>query len=181
MKEAEFVSRFRTVAESVLTGGLKLRVKANLLYEVPLDNRLQLEVTPTHPVRGQYAFQTDLAIFEPRSGGIELPRVVFEVKRDISTHDVITYSAKALRHKRVYPYLRYGFLIYGREMIPGKFFTHNEALDFFAAVGGLQRDGLRDFFRKLVTSEVRTSRRLERIFFEKASGRLFRTEAAISG
>jgi hypothetical protein len=132
----------RPVAESVLTGGLKLRVKANLLYEAPLDNRLQLEVAPTHPARGQYAFQTDLAIFERRLGGIELPRVVFKVKRDISTHDVITYSAKALRHMRVYPYLRHGFLVYGREMNSGNFFTHNETLDFFAAVGGLQRDGL---------------------------------------
>ena len=31
-----------------------------------------------------------------------------EFKQGLSTHDVLTYSAKATRHKQVYPYLRYG-------------------------------------------------------------------------
>ena len=51
-----------------------------------------------------------------------------------STHDVITYSWKAQRHKQVYPYLRYGFAVVGLEALGRRFITHNEGFDFAVAV-----------------------------------------------
>ena len=34
---------------------------------------------------------------------MEIPRVVMEFKPRITTHDVIIYSAKARKHKQIYP------------------------------------------------------------------------------
>ena len=53
---------------------------------------------------------------------------------NFTTHDVLTYSTKALKHKGVYPYLRYGFVVGGRRTITNKFFTHNEGFDFALAM-----------------------------------------------
>lgn len=51
-----------------------------------------------------------------------------------STHDVLTYSAKATKHKEIYPYLRYGLVIGKKEKIDRKFFTHNSGFDFAVAI-----------------------------------------------
>jgi hypothetical protein len=48
----------------------------------------------------------------------------------MTTHDVLTYSAKARKHKQVYPYLRYGFVVPEVEFVPRRFFIHNDALDY---------------------------------------------------
>jgi hypothetical protein len=60
---------------------------------------------------------------------------VIELKSGtFSTHDVITYSWKAQRHKQVYPYLRYGFAVIGLEALGRRFITHNEGFDFALAL-----------------------------------------------
>src|SRR5207245_7440649 len=84
------------------------------------------------PARGSSAFQTDICIFEIRDG-IKFPRIAIEFKTKITTHDILTYSAKAGKHKKVYPCLRYGLLASESASIPGRFFVHNENLDFFIA------------------------------------------------
>lgn len=63
--------------------------------------------------------------------------------------------------------------------MPGRLFTHNEALDFCAAVDGLSDQRFQEFFEKLLTSEVASSRRLEEIAYGSVHIRLFRTEIAI--
>jgi len=84
---------------------------------------------PKNPKRGQYAFQTDILISNKK-----VPLVVIETKfGDFSTHDVITYSTKAVKHKEVYPYLRYGFIVGGKVKIERKFFVHNTGFDFAIA------------------------------------------------
>ena len=61
--------------------------------------------------------------------------VVIETKYGgFSTHDVLTYSTKALKHKEVYPYIRYGLLVGGINKIQGRFFTHNVGFDFAIAL-----------------------------------------------
>jgi hypothetical protein len=56
---------------------------------------------PQKPARGDYAFQTDILIKEKSSG---LPLVVIEVKsKELTTHDILTYSTKAVKHKEVIP------------------------------------------------------------------------------
>jgi hypothetical protein len=99
-----------------------------------------------------------------------------EFKTNISTHDVLTYNAKATKHKQVYPYLRYGIVASGTTAVPGRLFTHNESLDFCATVSGLTKKKLNDFFAALLKDEVESSRRLEAIAFGSVRTRLFRTE-----
>jgi hypothetical protein len=85
-----------------------------LFYQLTLDNELNL-IPPVDqlpkPRKGQPAFQTDLCVFEEKKEDLFIPRVVMEFKGSITTHDVLTYSAKARKHKQVYPYLRYGIIL----------------------------------------------------------------------
>jgi len=152
----------------------------NLLYQVHIDSNLEFVGNPKEPSRGHSAFQTDLCVYEELKGELLLPRVVIEVKKGISTHDVITYSVKARRHKQIYPYLRYGLFIIELDTVPSRFFTHNEALDF--AVGyraWSSRKEQKDLVRKLVRSEIRASKRLEELAFGSSEVYFFRNEIKI--
>lgn len=82
---------------------------------------------------GLSAFQVDVAVYEPGDAGhFEVPRVVLELKtRGVHTHDLILYSAKAGRHKEVYPYLRYGLVVLGEKAkIHPKVLRHGTQFDF---------------------------------------------------
>jgi hypothetical protein len=124
--------------EGVVFGCLKgkfsnyeVRHQESILYQMVVDETLHFQpANPRLPVRGDSAFATDILI--KRSQDPKTPLVVIEVKASLTTHDVITYSTKASKHKNVYPYLRYGIAFTGEEpaVIPGRFFTHNSALDF---------------------------------------------------
>lgn len=171
-----FVGIAKLVAEKILTEPLYVARGVPLLYQVTVDNTLSITVDVKKPVRGRSSFETDLCILERKANGVCLPRVVLEFKTGISTHDVLTYSAKAELHKRIYPYLRYG-IVASREMaVPGRVFNHNKSLDFFAAVKGLAEEELENFFAELLRAEVATSRCLEAIAYGKQKTRLFRNE-----
>ncbi|MBH5401183.1 hypothetical protein HZZ13_25860 [Bradyrhizobium sp. CNPSo 4010] len=88
------------------------------------------------PMRGQYAFQTDVLISKPCGSPKQMvPLVVIELKAtSFSSHDVVLYSAKAAKHKAIYPYLRYGFVVIGLEALGRRFLIHNEGFDFAMAV-----------------------------------------------
>lgn len=176
MTEDPFVARVFDLAGRLVRPPLRVERGASLLYQVTVDNRLRVTVDPSSPSRGQSAFQTDLCIFDDVAPKISLPRVVFEFKTSITTHDVLTYSAKARKHKQIYPYLRYGLISASDATIPGRFFTHNEALDFFLALGKIEPKALINTFEKLLADEVAASRRLETIAFGAGAARLFRTE-----
>jgi hypothetical protein len=103
----------------------------SILYKIEVDayGKVTHESLDS-PMRGQFAFQTDVLITKA-----SLPLVVIELKvGSFTTHDVITYSWKALRHKRVYPYLRYGFVVFGLDVLGRRFVTHNEGFDFAMAL-----------------------------------------------
>jgi len=110
---------------------------------------------------------------------VSIPRVVMEFKTKVSTHDVITYSAKATKHQQVYPYLRYGLIASDHATVPGRLFTHNDSLDFCASVSGLKGRKLREFFAFLLNAEILASRRLEAIAFGSVRTRLFRNEVVL--
>ena len=97
--ESEFVEVAKKVAEAILPSPLLVRRGAALLYQVTVDNQLSQTVNVKRPVRGNSAFQTDLCVFEQKSEDVSIPRVVMEFKTGISTHDVLTYSTKATKHK----------------------------------------------------------------------------------
>lgn len=174
--ESTFVDVALEVAKAILPPPLLVQRGAALLYQVTVDNQLALTVDVKGPTRGNSAFQTDLCIFEKKSEDVSIPRVVMEFKTRISTHDVLTYSAKATKHKQVYPYLRYGIVASSEKWVPGRLFTHNESLDFCATVAGLEGKALSDFFAKLLAAEVESSRRLEAIAYGSVRTRLFRNE-----
>ena len=99
----------------------------------------------------------------------------------MTTHDVLTYSAKARKHKQVYPYLRYGFVVSEVEFVPRRFFIHNDALDFFAAPGNIRRPKELDrFFARLIKAEVETSKRMESVTFGGKRPSLFRSEGLLN-
>ncbi len=105
-----------------------------LVYRFIIDPDGQLQPgTYTDPKRGgtHLAFQTDLLVKKTEA----VPLVVVETKyAHFTTHDILTYSAKAARHKEIYPYLRYGLVIGGISTIQKRFFTHNTDFDFGLAI-----------------------------------------------
>jgi hypothetical protein len=121
----------REVLASALPNDYQVQQGANLLYRIEIDGSGKVSNRgDSTPRRGQYAFQTDVLI--SKAG---IPLVVVELKSgSFSTHDVITYSWKAQRHKQVYPYLRYGFAVVGLEALGRRFVTHNEGFDFAVAL-----------------------------------------------
>lgn len=147
-----------------------VRRGANLYYEIVVDEALRITADPRKPVRGQSAFQSDLCVFERGAEGVELPRVVLEFKTDLTTHDVLTYSAKAARHRTVYPYLRYGVVLAKPAVVPRRFFTHNDALDFCIAVGG----GVPEQVVALVQDELAASQRMQALVFGGTGAALVR-------
>jgi len=179
--ESAFVELAKDVAEKVLPPPLFVHRGAALLYQVTVDNQLSITVNVKRPSRGSSAFQTDLCIFEKKSEEVSIPRVVMEFKTRITTHDVLTYSAKASKHKQVYPYLRYGIVASDETSVPGRLFTHNDSLDFCASVSGLESKELSEFFASLLAAEVESSRRLEAIAFGSVRTRLFRSEIILNG
>ena len=174
--ESEFIAVALDAAREVIGSPLSIVEGASLLYQVTVDNRLAINVNPKKPTRGNSAFQTDVCIFEEVSADVTIPRVVLEFKANLSTHDVLTYSAKARRHKQVYPYLRYGLVIGNETTIPGRFFTHNEALDFCVAGGSFKKNRLQELFARLLGQEVKASRALEQIAFGHAPVFMFRSD-----
>lgn len=177
--ESKFVKIAKEVAEKTLLPPLFIKQGASLLYQITIDNRLDVTVNVKKPSRGNSAFQTDLCVFEKLSEDVSIPRVVMEFKTSITTHDVLTYSAKATKHKQVYPYLRYGIVASNDSKVPGRLFTHNQSLDFCACVAGLEGDELSVFFESLLSAEVKSSLCLENITFGNISTRLFRNEVMI--
>lgn len=189
--ESEFVGVALEVANQLFPDSqYRVQRGAVLLYRITVDDQLAVRVDVRKPVRGNSAFETDLCVFEKRAirgdgngEAILIPRVVLEFKTSITTHDVLTYSAKAKRHKQIYPYLRYGIVSSSHKEVPGRFFTHNESLDFCASVAGLPPSELSAFFGKLLSSELNYSKQLENIAFDKSSirSRVYQTIPVFDG
>lgn len=176
MPEHSLVAEVAETLQQRLAESLVVKRGAPLLYQVRVDTNLAVTVDPKKPVRGQSAFETDICVFEKRSADLLIPRVVLEFKTGLSTHDVLTYSAKARRHKGIYPYLRYAIVTARHSTVPGRFFTHNEALDCCLALGALQGAARLDEIAEVVRAEVSSSRQLERIAFERDRAFVYRTE-----
>lgn len=167
MEESSFVSIFENISKNIPDKTLIVERKANLFYEIYLDTNLKVNNAEFNsPKRGNSAFQTDICIFENREN-MKIPRIAIEFKTRLTTHDVLTYSAKAGKHKNVYPYLRYGLIASDLNYIPGRFFTHNEHIDFIIAANNYKnKDKLSNLIGKLIKRELEISKTLEQIQFE---------------
>ncbi len=123
----------------------------NLLYSVVVDGQsgtyrpapddLDESGVPKLGRKPEFsAFQTDIMVTSEGRG----PRVVLELKwnsgepggtgRGLNTDGILAYSAKAHRHKLVYPYLRYGVVVGNNDRIGEKFFAHAGAFDFAVTI-----------------------------------------------
>ena len=113
-------------------------------------------------------YETDILVRDESLGdGHWVPRVVIECKlANVTTHDVLTYSAKADTHKQIHPYLRYGILIgnHDEKGVPRRLFRHGAYFDFMAAWKEEKSSdeewvGLIDVLRQ----EIEASRQIERL------------------
>jgi hypothetical protein len=136
MNEKQFRDAIHKLLKEKLAGYNVVKGE-NLLYKLMIDSQGNLQPKPeilADPKRGQLAFQTDILVKNDR-----VPLVVVELKvGGFSTHDVLTYSTKATKHKEVYPYLRYGLVIGEKGKIDKRFFTHNVGFDFAMAMGNIE-------------------------------------------
>ncbi|MEK7407496.1 MAG: hypothetical protein AAB225_20655, partial [Acidobacteriota bacterium] len=87
-----------------------------------------------------------------------IPRIVAEVKfGGVTTHDVIVYAEKADRIRRVYPYLRYGFVLGGLGHIPGRVLRLGQRFDFITALTAELQPIELDAFCHLMREEAAAS------------------------
>lgn len=118
------------------------------------------------------AFETDLVINEKADGKI-IPRVIVEAKvGTVTTHDAITYSHKAMYHKNVIPFVRYGIMLGARETypLPGRLFRHGTNFDFlFSFVGYEPTEVEKKQFVAMVKREIEYSRQIEEILSNSRS------------
>jgi len=174
MSEEEFRDKLVKVLQEELGSGYSVKEKVNLIYWVMIDRNLEYrpkdpKITQRGIRGGRYAFQTDIAVGEEKSGGF-LPLVVIEVKHKrgkhtgFTTHDVLAYSEKALKHKTIYPYVRYGLVNGGEDYIPLKFFVHNVGLDFAVAVKDIDNRKERQSLVNIVKEQIEVARNLLDVF-----------------
>jgi hypothetical protein len=141
MNEARFAEHLLGHLQPVLTPH-KVELKRSLLYELSFDHKgiVAMGVDPDsgEPIRGGgRGFEQDILVFDQVADGQTsvVPRIVAELKYGgITTHDVIVYSEKADRIRRVYPYVRYGLVIGGFEHIPGRVLRLGQRFDFVASI-----------------------------------------------
>lgn len=152
--------------------------------ECPL--RYSAALTNMNPIEGQDGyfseewiqtdceFTTDILIWE-KTGDPEryswIPCVVIECKlNQVTTHDVLTYAAKADKHRSVFPYLRYGLLIGGMHWLPARVPLHGGGFDFTAAMCGEEKPDRFKPFLDVIASEIRASRMLYKMMTDRRNG-----------
>jgi hypothetical protein len=165
MNEAKFRHELKKELEKNLKREYVVKENENLIYKVIIDGNLQYKPNnPKDSKRGYYAFQTDLVILRNRED-LLLPLVVIETKYGgFSTHDILTYSAKALKHKEIYPYIRYGLVVGGRDKIYNKFFTHNVGFDFAIAMQNISKQSVRKLSDIIIKKQLRIAKHFLDIF-----------------
>jgi hypothetical protein len=179
MNESELkenlVEKIKNELEKKYPGKYEVNYDENLIYRVIItkngsNSNVKLKYEPDDPqkpARGDYAFQTDILIKEKSSG---LPLVVIEVKsKQPSTHDILTYSTKAMKHKEVYPYLRYGIVIFGKTTVPRRFFVHNLGFDFAIVLKDLSDEAGFKKLVEIIEGQIKNSEELIKVFNDEKS------------
>ncbi len=142
----------------------------NLIYQIIIDEKGETKSEDTaHHARGTYAFQTDIVIKNEK-----VPLVAIETKfGSLTTHDVLTYSAKATRHKGIYPYLRYGLVAGNLQKIPNRLFVHNQGFDFAASLKDINDEHELKLTMMMVEEQVRDAEKLLGIMEKRRGARMF--------
>lgn len=143
---------------------------ADILQKIPYSQEIGCYTEKWEPkYLSPTMFETDLVIYEKTDGMIK-PRVIVEAKfGNITTHDAITYSYKAEKHKNITPYLRYGIMIGDRKKypLPGRLFRHGTNFDFMFSFSEEEPTEMEwDKFTEMVLSEVKYSIIMEEMLHE---------------
>lgn len=113
-------------------------------------------------------YATDLLIYENNEGVIK-PRVIIESKLGkVTTHDTITYSEKALEHKNVTRYIRYGIMIGDRKEypLPGRLYRHGVNFDFMISFKKeTPNDDEMKRFIDTINEEIKASKDFEEMIY----------------
>ena len=140
----------------------------------PLQRSLGVSIVAREPLiysggpasRDSRRFRVDILIHEPmkeRVGGE--PLVAIELKANgASTHDLLTYSAKARLHRSVLTHLRYGLFVAGDSShgITPKWLWHGDAFDFMISCYGSEpTEPELGKLQQIVQAEVQTARQLK--------------------
>jgi hypothetical protein len=173
--ERQWVEAIKPALEEGLAHeGIKVAVHHKLPYTLHVASYKSEpgQLAVANPVPQARSYQTDFLIAEQLEGGVGwVPRVVVEFKfQKVTTHDALTYSAKAATHKSVHPYLRYGIVIGGFDgTLPKRLLRHGHHFDFMVTVPSVNltmQD--RDRLVRLLEDEVRASRTLGKLTSEKS-------------
>ena len=165
MNEKEFVEKIREVLSEKLSG-YTITSGEYLIYKVIIDNGEYYPKIPANPRKAHYSFQTDLLVKENI-----IPLVVIEVKYiRLFTDQILTYSSKALMHKSIYPYLRYGLLIGGKKDVPTRFFTHNVGFDFAFAMRNFETI---DLLPLIIKEQIENAKELLKILKREKKVNIF--------
>jgi hypothetical protein len=177
--EDKAADRLAKYLRQYLPNKYDVRTRSCLLYKIAIDGSGNL--VPRNPQkylapsRGQSAFEIDILITKKATS---VPVVAIEVKLGkFSTHDVLTYSTKAIKHKDVFPYLRYGFVIADCNRINNKFFTHNVGFDF--ALAFPERPEGRGELVSLVQTQIEIAERLMALSDEEHKNKIYKFEILV--
>ncbi|MCR5617424.1 MAG: hypothetical protein K6F83_03955 [Clostridiales bacterium] len=145
------------------------------LRKIPYSQEID-EYTATWETKPQHItinrFETDMVVFE-KNGNKIIPRVIIESKlANITTHDAITYSYKAEKHKSITPFLRYGIMLGNTKnrALPGRLFRHGTNFDFMFSF--IETDPTKtewDSFTEMIMKEVDHSRTIEAMLHDTRS------------
>ena len=136
---------------------------------VKLPYAYEIRSYSKQPVSNYLSYETDMLISESFPDGSWKPRVVVEAKiNSVTTHDAITYSEKAIKHKHVHPYLRYGIMLGNRKHypLPGRLYRNGAYFDFMLSwVKYEPSEKELDDMVNVLLAEVQASRHLEEILY----------------
>jgi hypothetical protein len=172
--EKEWVETIKPHIETFLaTPNIFVKTGFRLPYALHVVSYRESTIEPVTDSRG---YQTDLLIAERISGSTNwIPRVVIEFKLGhVTTHDALTYSAKAATHKNIHPYLRYGIIV-GRHpgAVPRRLMRHGHQFDFMLTLASETLDAAElAQLSELIQDELRASQEIGQLQSGKSSIRL---------
>jgi hypothetical protein len=114
-------------------------------------------------------YQTDLLLYDQLDPRRWIPRVVIECALgEVTSDDILVFSAQAARHKHAQTYLRCGVLIGSKNLfsIPAiKMFRHGDRFDFMARWSdGKPSEAEWALFAETLKEEVQRSRTIQELF-----------------
>ncbi|MDZ4684178.1 MAG: hypothetical protein SH850_03760 [Planctomycetaceae bacterium] len=184
--EDEFADQLAELLKSALAPH-RVERKRSLLYDLSIDHlgKVTMGVDPDsgEPIRGRgRGFEQDILVFDEVADSYTsvIPRIVAEIKfGSVTTHDVIVYSEKADRIRRVYPYIRYGFILGGMKSIPGRVLRLGQRFDFIASVPSDLSEPSVAQFCSVMREEAATSIQMTELLFGKRKANLFRRKLVV--